>query len=100
MPPRLWLPMGSKPCPFPNGERDELMNRLWDAKYLVPGAKMLELSQLRDLVQYAEERNQERLNAEEAKIRAGAEIVSRMPREQVVGALKEYAAWRRKQKAG
>ena len=93
---RLWLPTGSKPHPFPSGEREELMNRLWTARYLVPGAKTLELSELRDLVQFAEGRNQERLNVEEAKVRAGAEIVSRMPKEQVVGALREYARWRRR----
>ena len=93
---RLWLPTGSKPHPFPSGERDELENRLWEARYLVPYAKALELSELRDLVQFAEGRNQERLNVEEAKVRAGAEIVSRLPREQVIGALKEFAAWRRR----
>ena len=93
---RLWLPVGTPPHPFPNSERDELMNRLWNARYHVPGADRLEIQQLRDYVAYAEERTRQEL-ARRSRI---AQPPNTMDRNQVREALKAYLAWRRKRRGG
>jgi len=89
---RLWLPAGLPPRPFPRDERDILLNRLWTARYLVPRAETLELSHLRDIVNYAEERTRQELERQRRIVTPP----QKMSREQVKGALKEYLDWRKR----
>ena len=89
---KLFLPVGSKPSLYPDNERAELMNRLWDARYWVPGAKDMEIQQLRDYVDYAEYRVKE---DEEKEAKLAAEKINKMSPEQVRGALNEFFEWRR-----
>jgi hypothetical protein len=51
----LWLPMRAMVRPV-NSERDELLNKLIELRVRVPGAEELEISELRDLVQWQTER--------------------------------------------
>jgi len=95
--PRIWLPFNAAPKTTPKTEREDLMQRIDNCNYLIPGAEDLELSQLRDLTQYVEYKTaQEKMS----RIAAGAAIAAQMSPEQVKGALREYLAWRnRKQVA-
>lgn len=93
---RLYLPMGpqSTPYPFPQTERESLLNRLWDTRTLLPGSRTMEIQALRDYVQ-----------AQEAKIVEGyygnpnptlPKPIDPDQHRQAVGVLKEYLAWRRR----
>ena len=93
---RLYLPMGpqSKPYPFPQDARQSLLNRLWETRTLLPGARDMPVEQLRDYVQ-----------AQEAKIKQGyygdpnpapPKPVDPDKHRHDLGALKEYLAWKRR----
>jgi LPS O-antigen subunit length determinant protein (WzzB/FepE family) len=88
--------MGRRPVHNPQTERDVLKNKLYELHYLVPDADAIDLSQLRDIVQYAEQK----VVAEKlARVQAGAEIASKMSPEQLKQALKEYLEWRKRKRA-
>lgn len=93
---RIWLPTHkySGPYPFPQNEREELLQRLYKTGTLLPDARTMDISALRDYVQ-----------AQEDKIRQGhynkiapskRKDLSLDELKQVRGALKEYFNWRRK----
>ena len=94
---RLYLPTGRKPFPLATDDDKELLiNRLWELRYAVPGARQMEVQQLRDYVAFAEERVAEdevAAKKEEAKAR---KKMSNMSQEQVVGAMKEFLNWKNK----
>ena len=93
MSPKLYLPIGTKPFIQPRTEREELVNRLWNARYAVPGAKQMEIEQLRDFVDYAEGRAAE----DNAKI-ALEKTRTKQDIDNAVAFLKEYQAWRNKKR--
>jgi hypothetical protein len=90
---RLYLPVGSKPNIAPKDEREELMNKLWELRYWIPGAKNLEVQQLRDYVDYAKYRvaQDDAIEAKKAQ-----EKLATMSQEQISGAIKEFLAWKNK----
>lgn len=92
---RIYLPMGRKPSLAPLTERDALINKLYELQYLVPDAKTLDISHLRDIVQYAEQRAvQDKI----ARIKAGAEIASKMDPAELKKALNDYIQWRKRKR--
>lgn len=97
---RLYLPMGARngPYPFPQNEREELLQRLYKTNTLLPGSRTMEIQALRDYVQ-----------AQEAKVQQGhydrvaptnPNTVTPEQVKQARGALKEYLDWRRKRRQG
>jgi len=98
---RLFLPVGgrNKPYPFPQTEREELLNRLWETRTLMPEARTIEIAALRDYVQAQEEKTRQGhyekvAPAKRDKPNEGKEY------ENAVEALKEFAAWRNKRMRG
>ena len=94
---KIYLPIGAKPTP-PKTLREEYMHRIWDARYVLPGAEKMELVMLKDFAEFAEERYTEDLAKEELKVAKGADIVDNMSREQTKGALREFLNWRARKK--
>ena len=91
---RLWLPTGRKPFFEPKDDKEHLINRLWELRYACPGAKGLEVQQLKDYVAFAEKRvveDEEVAKKEEEKARSKMDVMSR---DQIVGAMKEFINWR------
>lgn len=88
---RLWLPTGRKPFFNAKDEREHLINRLWELRYSVPGAKGMEVQQLKDYVAYAEERV---IQDEEANKKAAEKKMKKMAPDQIKGAMKEYLNWK------
>ena len=95
---RLYLPTGARsgPYPYPQNEREELLQRLWKTNTLLPGSRTMEIQALRDYVV-----------AQEEKIRQGHytktnQTATATPEQirQARGALSEYLTWRRKKKQG
>lgn len=93
---RLYLPMGpqSKPYPLPQTQREDLLNRLWETRTLLPGARDMPVEALKDYVE-----------AQECKITEGyygnpnpkpPKPVDPDKHRQDIGALKEYLAYRRR----
>jgi hypothetical protein len=78
-------------------ERDELMNRLMRIKVMIPGAQRMELSELRDLVQWQEERHA--VDIQKALWRP-ANRPKKLTREQVQTGLREYLAFIRPRMEG
>ncbi len=74
------------------------MNRIFDARYVLPGAEDMELTELKDFVQFAEERYAEDLRTEMMSILHGKEIVDKMEQEEAKGALREFLNWRAKKR--
>ena len=74
------------------------MFRIWDARYILPDAERMDLSELKDFVDFAEERYREDVLKETMEILKGKEIVDKMEKEQVKGALKEFLAWKHKRR--
>lgn len=68
-------------------ERDELLNRLMRIRVIIPGAETMEIQQLRDYVQWQEERH-----AEDVKklLWRPAHQKKKLPRDQVIIGLREY----------
>lgn len=94
--PRIFLPIGRPPVINPQTEREVLKNKLYELQYLVPDADTLDISHLRDLVQYAEQK----VVAEKlARIKAGAEIASKMSPKEIQKALKDYIQWRKRKRS-
>ena len=93
--PRIYLPIGTsrEPYPYPRNERENLLNRLWHARTLIPGSRTMPISQLRDYVQRQEFKLKEELIQKANKIQ---KTVSMQEHAHAVGALKEYLAWKRK----
>ena len=91
---RLWLPTGRKPFFNPKDEREHLINRLWELRYSVPGAKGMEVQQLKDYVQFAEERFTEDKVTEQKEKEEAEKKLSKMAPDQVKGAMKEYLNWK------
>ncbi len=101
--PRLYLPTHqfSTPYPNPQNEREELLNRLYETRTLLPGAREMPIEQLRDYVQNQE--GKERTGHYDKYVtKRTADAVNARKREQEIGALREFAEWRRKkaQEAG
>jgi len=94
---KIYLPIGHKPTP-PKTKREEYMHRIWDARYILPGAEKMELSLVKDFADFAEERYAEDLAIEELKVAKGKDIVDNMSREQTKGALREFLNWRARKK--
>ena len=72
---RIWLPLGHAPKCAPKTEREQLMQRLYEARYLVPGAEDLELNYLRDLVQACEEKKRKQDEVDKIKAAAAAKML-------------------------
>lgn len=92
---RVWLPpTRSKPFPNPQTERQDLINRLYDARTYLPEANVMEIEQLRDYVEEYEARyiteNMEPVLKKDPKVLNQAER----------DAIKEYLAWKRKRAEG
>ena len=93
---RLYLPIGAQSNPYPNPqtERESLLARLWKTRTLLPGARTMEIQDLRDYTV-----------AQEEKIRQGyygnpnpepPKPIDPDKHRQDIGALKEYLAYRRR----
>ena len=94
---RLWLPTGSKPFPFAKDDEKELLiNRLWELRYGVPGARQMEVQQLRDYVAFAEKRVTEDEDADKKEEAKAKNKMKDMSTKQVVGAMKEFLNWKYK----
>lgn len=93
---KIYLPIGRPPVANPQTERDVLKNKLHELRYLVPDADSLDISQLRDIVQYVE---QKVVKEKIARIKAGAAIAAKMSPEEVKKALNEYIKWRKRKRA-
>ena len=74
------------------------MHRIWDAKYVLPGAEKMDLAELKDFAEFAEQRYAEDLYKEELEVAKGSDIVDNMSKEQTKGALREFLNWRAKKK--
>ena len=95
--PRLWLPTHkySRPYPNPQNEREDLLNRLYATRTMIPGSKTMDIHELRDRVEQQECKEREGYYDKHAKKKAA---VSAAKREQAIGAMREFADWRRKRK--
>ena len=91
---RLFLPMGARsgPHPYPQNEREELLQRLWETNTLMPEARTMEIEALRDYVVAQEEKIRQ---GHYTKLNQTATVTPEQVR-QARGALKEYLDWRRK----
>lgn len=92
---RLYLPIGpnSEPYPNPRTKKQELLNRLWKTRTLIPGAKDMSETELTDYVQ----RQEFKMKEEQAKqLKEVQKKVSKYEHQQTIGALKEYIAWRKR----
>lgn len=94
---KIYLPIGYKPAE-PKTKREEYMHRIWDSRYILPGAEKMELTELKDFVDFAEKRCREDLLKETMEILKGKDIVDNMEKKQVKGALNEFLSWRRKRR--
>ena len=90
---KLFLPIGADREPYPNPltERESLLNRLWETRTLLPGARDLDLSELKDMVEWQEKKAEERARKEEEKPKPSPEQVA-----QARGVITEFLRWRRK----
>ncbi len=95
---RIYLPIGAQrePYPRPKDERENLLNRLWHARTMIPGSRTMPISQLRDYVQRQEFKLKEEMLQKATQIQ---KQISVQEHNHIVGALKEYLAWRRKKNA-
>lgn len=96
---RLYLPIGPNTEPYPNPQtrKQELLNRLWRTRTLIPGARSMPEIELRDYVQ----RQEFKLKEETVKkVKEVQKQVSLYEYQQTIGALKEYITWRKRKKGG
>jgi len=89
---RLWLPIGRLRFQ-PQDERDQLINELYALRTLIPNAREMELSELRDHVQAVRHKTAARAQAVASQLFLPTRTHS--PSE-VAGALKEFIQWRRR----
>ncbi len=94
---KLYLPTHqyAGPYPMPQNEREDLLQRMYNTRSLIVGAEQMELSELRDLVQAQEGKTKEGYYEKKIPQHTGA-IKGTADYIQAQGALREYAAWRRK----
>ena len=94
---KLYLPTHqyAGPYPMPQNEREDLLQRMYNSRSLIVGAEQMELSELRDLVQAQEGKTKEGYYEKKIPQHTGA-IKGTADYIQAQGALREYAAWRRK----
>ena len=83
------------PYPFPQNEREDLLQRMYNTRSLIVGAEQMELSELRDLVQAQEGKTKEGYYEKKIPQHTGA-VKGTADYIQAQGALREYAKWRRK----
>lgn len=93
---RLYLPM-DRPYPRPSNEREELLNRLFETKTLLPDARTMEIEQLREYVQAQEAKQRSGYYDRVAPTQDQAPMTPEEARE-VRQALKEIIAWRRRRR--
>jgi len=86
---RIWLPLG-KPRQGAS-ERDQIVLRLRELGVHVPGAQSLDISQLREILHWQEER---------AKSAVVAPEPPRLSREQVKQGLRDYRDFQKARKEG
>ena len=96
---KLYLPTHqySGPYPMPQNEREDLLQRMYKSRSLIVGAEQMELSELRDLVQAQEGKTKEGYYEKKMPMHKGA-VKGSIDYIQAQGALREYAAWRRKKR--
>ena len=94
---KFYLPMHqyAGPYPMPQNEREDLLQRMYKTRSLILGAEDLELSELRDLVQAQEGKQREGHYEKVMPMHKGA-VKGTVDYIQAQGALREYAAYRRK----
>ena len=85
--PKIWLPLSAAPKHAVRDDREELLQRLRDIQVAIPGAGSMETAQLRDLVQWQEERARE--DARKALLRP-VNQPKKLSRSEVLIGLKEY----------
>lgn len=83
------------PYPFPQNEREDLLQRMYNTRSLIVGARDMEIEELRDLVEAQEGKTKEGYYEKKLPSHRGA-IKGTIEYKQAQGALREYAAWRRK----
>ena len=94
---KIYLPTHqyAGPYPMPQNEREDLLQRMYNSRSLIVGAEKMEIEELRDLVQAQEGKTKEgyyekKIPQHTGAVRGTADYI------QAQGALREYAAWRRK----
>lgn len=94
---RLFLPVGAnrEPYPFPQTRREELLNRLWQTRTLMPEARTMSLEMLEDYVQTQEEK-QRQGHYQKVTPAKRTEPMSDKEYKQTVGTLREYLSWKRR----
>ena len=78
-------------------ERDRLLNRLVELRVILPDAEQMEMTKLRDYVQWQEERAEH--HAKAALLRP-AHQPKKLSREQVITGLREYHEYRKARREG
>lgn len=81
---------------FPRSEREELINELYSFRTLIPNAKDMELSELRDHVQAVRHKTMARASVESKLFVPGRKHSI----EETAGALREFVSWRRRRTGG
>ena len=87
----------SGPYPMPQNEREDLLQRMYNTRSLILGAEQMEIEELRDLVQAQEGKEKEGYYQKVMPMHKGA-VRGSVEYIQAQGALREYAAWRRKKR--
>ena len=85
--PKIWLPLSAAPKHAVRDDREELLQRLRDIQVAIPGAGSMEIQQLRDLVQWQEERAKE--DERKALLRP-VNQPKKLSRTEVIEGLREY----------
>ncbi len=96
---KLYLPTHqyAGPYPMPQNEREDLLQRMYKTRSLIVGAEQMEIEELRDLVQAQEGKEKEGHYEKTMPMHKGA-VKGTVEYIQAQGALREYAAWRRKKR--
>ena len=96
---RLYLPTGaySGPYPFPQNERESLLQRLYKTRTLIVGVEDMPTEELRDRVQAQEGKEAQGHYDKKYPSKRAAPMTGKEYKH-AAGALGEYAAWRRKRK--
>lgn len=85
----------SGPYPMPQNEREDLLQRMYKTRSLILGAEQMDIGELRDLVQAQEGKEKEGHYQKVMPMHQGA-VKGTVDYIQAQGALREYAAYRRK----
>ena len=94
---KFYLPVHqySGPYPMPQNEREDLLQRMYKTRSLILGAEKMDIGELRDLVQAQEGKEKEGHYQKVMPMHQGA-VKGTVDYIQAQGALREYAAYRRK----